>query len=589
MVKLPFYIVVFVFLIGKLFAQENTTAFIDKLNVEAENLTEKNTDSALVIAQHALHLSEQLAYKEGRAEALNTTAVCYDIKGNPDAAIKHFIEAIGLFIALKDDGKVARGYSQMGICYFLQYQYDNALLYYGKAIEIYNRTNNKKDLAGVLINQGIVFTYMDKFGEAERNYLQALSIYKETNNISGLSPTYNSLGKIYYNKKKFKTAIDYYLKSEEYSMLSNNKFNLITTYNSLALCYKELKQFGEAKRYSEKSIELSRKIGAIEREMFCYETLAGICAATGDHQQAYENYKAYSDLKDTLFTAEKSEAIAEMQAKFDVEANRSKVKEIELQKTIDANRYSRQRLILIIVISVILISLVFVLILLRNRSRIGELLRQKNEAIQANLDQKELMMGEIHHRVKNNLQMVSSILDLQARELKDEHSIRVIQDSLNRISAISLIHQRLYQSDNIRGIKITTYIHELAFDMARNFNHTPPIELTCDIDDLNMDLETAIPIGLIVSELITNSCKYAFTGVSHPTLKISLKRASESLNLKVSDNGVGKGNATQSGGSAFGTKLINSLCRKLRAELQEDVAAGTHVSIKITNFKLYAG
>lgn len=76
-------------------------------------------------------------------------------------------------------------------------------------------------------------------------------------------------------------------------------------------------------------------------------------------------------------------------------------------------------------------------------------------------------MSEIHHRVKNNLQMVSSILDLQARDLTDEKSMRVIEDSLSRINAISLIHQRLYQSDNIRGIKINTYLQELAFDILK--------------------------------------------------------------------------------------------------------------------------
>lgn len=200
-------------------------------------------------------------------------------------------------------------------------------------------------------------------------------------------------------------------------------------------------------------------------------------------------------------------------------------------------------------------------------------------------------MGEVHHRVKNNLQMVSSILDLQARDLKDEKSMRVIEDSLSRINAISLIHQRLYQSDNIRGIKINTYIQELTFDILKNFSasvNTVPIDLKCNIDDLNIDLEFAIPIGLITAELITNACKYAFTDSSNPEIALSLIKQNEILELTVTDNGIGKENHTEHG-TSFGTKLIKSLCRKLRADITETSSEkGTSIQLKITNFKLYA-
>lgn len=571
---------------------QTDTAIVNRLNTKADELSDKNTDSALVIAQKALKLSEELNYKTGKAIAINNLAVCNDIKGNSDVAIKQFIEAIALFEELKDNNKIAQCYSQMGICYFLQYQYNNALLYYSKAIDLYTKTNNKKDLAGVLINQGIVFTYTDKLDEAEKNYLKALDLYKETNTVSGLAPTYNSLAKIYYHKKDFKTAIDYYKQSEKYSLASNNSYNLTATYNSLAICYKELKQYNEAKNYSEKSIEISKQIGAVERELFCHETLAAILFEMGDYKNAYISHEKFAALKDTLFNSDKNEAIAEMQAKFDVEKNQQKVKEIELQKQLGDDLHAKQRFMFIIVLVIILLSLLFVFSLFRNKRKIAILLEQKNAAIQANLEQKEIMMSEIHHRVKNNLQLVSSILDLQARDLTDEKSMRIIEDSLSRINAISLIHQRLYQSENIRGIKINTYLQELAFDILKNFSSsitTVPIDLQCRIDDLDMDLETAIPIGLITAELITNSCKYAFKESADPKIKISLIKRDNILELAVTDNGIGKQAMANDSGTSFGTKLIKSLSRKLRAEITEDSSSkGTSVHLKITNFKLYA-
>ncbi len=568
--RLLLYILLF-FCIFKDGVTQNDTSAINHLNKISDELSEKNTDSALIIAKKAFSISENIGYKIGKATALNNMAVCNDIKGNSDIAIKQFIDAIKLFEELKNEHKTAQCYSQMGICYFLQYQYDNALLYYSKAIELYKKNNEKIELAGVLINQGIVYTYLDKLNEAESNYLKALEIYKETNNAAGLSPTYNSLAKIYYTKKDFKTAVNYYKQSEQYSILSGNDYNLITTYNSLAICYKELKQYKEAKAYSEKSIAMSQKIGAIERELFCHETLATILFEMGDFKNAYLSHEKFALLKDTLFNAEKSEAIAEMQAKFDVEKNQQKVKEIEFQKKLDDDLHLKQQLSLVIILIIVLIILIFTLILFRNKRKINALLEQKNAAIQANLEQKETMMGEIHHRVKNNLQMVSSILDLQARELKDPVSIRAIEDSLNRISAISLIHQRLYQTENIRGIKIDSYLKELCNDLIQNFSikSNAGIIPKYNIEDLILDLETAIPIGLISAELVTNSCKYAFENIVNPTVQVELKIENEKMILRVADNGVGKLNQTNS--ASFGTKLIRSLSRKLKADIQEKV------------------
>ena len=583
-------LILFLCLTNSLIAQQEQKT-IDRLNYLADSLSEKQTDSALVLAYKAIQLSKKINYKKGIAESSNNIAVCEDIKGNSVEAIKLFISTIKLFEELKDTNKIAQCYSQMGISYFFQYQYDNAQLYYQKAINLYLKTKNKKELAGVLINQGIVYTYINKNNEAEKNYLNALNIYQEENNIAGLSPTYNSLAKIYFAKKNYEKAIEYYKQSEKYSIESNNSFNLISTYNSLAIIYKELRKYDDAKMYSEKSVAISKQIGALEREMFCHETMADILFAMGDYKNAYESFKNYSSIKDSIFTTDKNDAIAEMQAKFDVEKNQQKVKEIELQKKIDDEANTKQRILFMVVIVVILISLVFTILLFRNKQKVNSLLEQKNAAIQANLEQKEVMMSEIHHRVKNNLQMVSSILDLQARDLTDEKSMRVIEDSLSRINAISLIHQRLYQSDNIRGIKINTYLQELAFDILKNFSSsvtTTPIQLTCKVADLNMDLESAIPIGLITAELITNACKYAFLSIEKPEITITLNKQQDALVLIVTDNGVGKQAAVNESGTSFGTKLIKSLSRKLRAEIIEDTSnKGTSIQLKINSFKLY--
>lgn len=580
----------FIIITQQLLSQTDTVK-INSLNKRSENLSKVDVDSSCYLAQEALSLAKEVNFKRGIAAATKNIAICNYVNGKSDIAIKQFIEAIKLFEELKDINELAHCYSQMGIAYYLQYQYENALKYYEKSIELYKNTSNKKDLAGVYINQGISYTYVKKMDLAEINYNEALKIYQEINYEPGFAPAYNSLAKIYYAKKEYTKAISYYKLAEQYSIKSNNKYHLITNYNSLATCYKELKEYETAKAYSEKSIAISKEVGSVERELFCHETMADILFSMGDYKNAYASFQNYASLKDTLFNQDKNDAIAEMQAKFDVEKNQQKVKEIELQKKIDDETNTKKQLLLVVVIVVILVSLIFTIILYRNKQKVNSLLEQKNAAIKANLEQKEVMMSEIHHRVKNNLQMISSILDLQARDLTDEKSMRVIEDSLSRINAISLIHQRLYQSDNIRGIKINTYLQELAFDIVKNFTsttETKSIELKCEIDDLDMDLESAIPIGLISAELITNACKYAFKSIEKPEIIITFNKQTDSLLLTITDNGIGKQATVNGSGTSFGTKLIKSLSRKLRAEIIENSSSnGTSIQLKITNFKLY--
>lgn len=587
-IKIHHYFI-YLLIFNKSVCSQNDTAVINELNQSAAKLLDVKTDSAAYLAQKAYDLSKTINYKKGEANALANLAVSNDIKGNSAEAIKQFIEAIKLFETLNDIQKLGSCYSQMGICYFLQYQYDNALACYEKSIALFKHINSEKDIAGVLINQGIVYTYQDKYSEAEKNYLSALDIYTKLNLVSGFAPVYNSLAKIYYYQKKYTQAISYYKLAEKFNIQFNNKYQLITNYNSLAACFRDIKDLEQAKIYSQKSIDLSVEIGATERELFCQEVMASILFELGDYKNAYLSYKKYADLKDTVFTSDKNQAIAEMQAKFDVEKNKQKVKEIELQKKIDDEKNTKQRIVFVVVIIIILILLLLALFLYKNKQKINTLLKQKNIAIQTNLEQKEIMMGEIHHRVKNNLQMVSSILDLQSRDLKDEKLKQIIEDSLSRINAISLIHQRLYQSDNIRGVKINTYLDELTTDIITNFTSESQhkIQISFNVDDLDMDLESAIPIGLITAELVTNACKYAFKDKANATINIQLHKQDTWLNLSVADNGIGK-SANTINANSFGTKLIKSLSRKLRAELNEQSSEhGTIIYLKITNFKLY--
>ena len=576
-----FLLLVFGLLIIPAALGQKDTATINALNLESENLYATDADKSLELSEKALRLSKENNYRKGEAFASLNLAIAHDIKGNSKIATDYFHRAIHLYKLENDEESLSYCYSQIGVCYFSQFQYNNANYYYKKSIELCRKLKLEIDLADVLVNQGITLTYLNKLPEAKRNFQQAIAIYNRHSDEEGLGPAYNSLAKIYYEEGDLDKATRYFKYAAAIAKKYENYYNLTSSYNAVANCYLDRKDYQTAKEYALKSLNYAKESGAKERELFVHQTLSDVYFGLGEYKMAFESLSQYANMKDSIFTQEKSDALAEMQARFEV-------KEIRLTQQIQAEKHSWQLLILIIVIFIILLISVFLFFLFRHKKRINALLEQKYEMTQLNLEQTEFMMGEIHHRVKNNLQMVHAILDLQARDLKDPESAKLIEDSLNRINAISLIHQKLYQTDNIRAVRMDEYLRELVDDLVHHFRRevSKQIQVRYELEDLNLDIETALPIGLIVAELVTNSCKYAFADQETPEIELRLNEQGKQLVLLVADNGTGK--SGEQNGTNFGTKLIQTMSKKLKAELAETSSdQGLKTELFISNYKVY--
>ena len=209
--------------------------------------------------------------------------------------------------------------------------------------------------------------------------------------------------------------------------------------------------------------------------------------------------------------------------------------------------------------------------------------------ISRNLEEKEILLKEIHHRVKNNLQVISSLLSLQGRQTDNPEIEAAIRESKDRVKSMSLIHQSLYQKDNLTGIEIKDYFEKLFRSLFDSYNiRREDIKLDMEIDDLMLDVDTVIPIGLVVNELVSNALKHAFPS-GQGLVNVSLKEVNDSLVLKVFDNGKGISNAHEiSNSDSFGYKLIRSFKRKMKGELDIRSDKGTQVSMVINRYSKVA-
>lgn len=167
------------------------------------------------------------------------------------------------------------------------------------------------------------------------------------------------------------------------------------------------------------------------------------------------------------------------------------------------------------------------------------IIANKNQRLEQLVREKEWLVKEIHHRVKNNLQTIISLLETQAAFLHDD-ALSAVLDSQHRIHAMSLIHQKLYLVDSSTSIDMRTYIQELVHYLGDSFDVGDKIELSLDVDNIFLDVSRAIPVGLIVNEAVTNTMKYAFSDRNAGQLKVSLKQLHDNrIELQIQDNGIG--------------------------------------------------
>ncbi|MGJ5633710.1 PAS domain S-box protein [Nostoc sp. CALU 1950] len=212
--------------------------------------------------------------------------------------------------------------------------------------------------------------------------------------------------------------------------------------------------------------------------------------------------------------------------------------------------------------------------------------KQAKEKIKASLKEKEVLLKEIHHRVKNNLGIVSSLLQMQCRRTEDPVVRAILRDSQNRIASIALVHEKLYRSEDLADIDFAQYIPDLTTHLFDSYNvSSSQIQLNIQVDNANLDIETAIPCGLIINELVSNALKYAFAGNRGGEIEVKFYQESEGiLTLIIRDNGIGlPENFDGKKAKTLGITLVQGLVKQLRGKLEIDSQQGTQFKITFAN------
>ena len=217
--------------------------------------------------------------------------------------------------------------------------------------------------------------------------------------------------------------------------------------------------------------------------------------------------------------------------------------------------------------------------------------KRDEDGIKASLAEKEVLLKEIHHRVKNNLQVISSLLKLQSRYIQDSRVSEMLKESQNRVRSMALVHEQLYQSKDLSNIDFAEYIQNLAHNLFQAYEiHAEGVNLQTNIAQCSLNIDTAVPCGLIINELVTNSLKYAFTGQSKGKINIDFTLDNNRVCvLAVSDSGIGfPQDLDYRKARTLGLRLVGSLVKQIRGKIELLETAGTTFKITFSQPKLHS-
>ncbi|NRB59736.1 MAG: tetratricopeptide repeat protein [Winogradskyella sp.] len=579
---------------------------IDHYDKLAEYYLYRNVDSTIIIGEIMKDLSVDSNYDYGYASAISKIAVAKVFQKKYDEALLLADEVILQNAHYK---KVAAAYNVKGMVHYYNSDFLKAIRAFKKIVATVEQHEDTLLKATTLNNIAIIFLELEDYEEAELYFLQAVEQAKMLEDKDFYYRGFVSLADLYLQNKSYDKALDYALEAITYQQ-NKNSFDLAYTKNTLADIYfmkgeydKALIQNKEAEflkakikespfieadinltygniyaikdsldksiKYYEQAFKLSEK----KKKHIITKALVDVYLRKGNNIKVKEYLNLYYAYSDSLKMDNGNKTFYK------------EIKNLELQNLKVSNdkqikfEKDRKTLYLFIAIGAILIAILLVVLVLRVKKQRSLLVKQK-VSIEKKEQEKDWLLKEIHHRIKNNFHMISGLLDLQSLSIEDEKALASLEESKNRIRAMALTHQRLYNNDDLL-FEFDTFINSLIKDLTAIYSKAHKPDIFVDVPNYKFEFDTAVPLGLIVNELVTNSFKYGLKG-DNQKLRISVNHLEEDLyELKLSDNGKGlPENYNIENSDSLGMMLVKSLSEQLQGTFNYTYSNGSLFTIR---------
>ena len=506
----------------------------------------------------------------------------YAMTDRSDQALQEAYEALEILEKLKDEIGIAWIYETLAYNFLNTGKFNQALEYSKKSVEIFQRHKRYKS-----INAPIYYLTESYIGL--KNYEKAIETIDQSIQMMMMRPNYavHSLSRKYLLKAKIFEELKQYNQAltaldQALEILSDGETipwdERIMTDKGRILHL--LKQYNASNEILYKMTTHPKK----ETNRYLYQVVSTISlnyAKLNQYDSAY-HYKLEEEIliQDKRFHESKLK-MEELKTQYETEQKEATIASQEKQ-------LSQQKLIQSLGFGFVGVLGLLLFQAYRNtqtKKRHNEALKNTNVLLENKNKENEILLKEIHHRVKNNLQTISSLLNLQSNTIIDQNALDAVQESRNRVASMAMIHQKLYQGENLATIEMRDYFETIGSAIIDSFGEkAAQVELNIDMSEIELDVDTAIPIGLITNELITNSLKYAFPETGIGKISISLKKEQNNIiYLKISDNGTPETTSNiNNQGTGFGSLLVQLLTTQLGGQVEKTTTDGTATIIQFS-------
>lgn len=563
-------------------------------------LLQRNNDSALALNRQLLRASQRLHFAYGTAQSALQLGMALRNAGEFDSSFVYTRRAQVLFEAQHRLAGVsavlnanAQTYKRLGDAQKIVVLTRKGLQQAQLALAWAQRAHYPAGQVAALLSQGIIYRDLHQADSARRCYQLAIALERRQHpRPSMLGVAYANYGQLLMDfDHNLPAAIGYFRRAVALHRAQNNRTGLEHAYRQLSWAYRQQGQTARAVATADSCLALGRAIGDPHRLSNSLEAAEKAYQAAGNYQAAIGLLEQKRAVDDSLYRVEKTQAVARIEAAYRLDKQQARIAALGLENT------RKQRLLLSLGLG---LSALAGLLLVTGwqyralRRANGQLqashqvVSTKNRRIQEQADRLALLLRELNHRVKNNLAIVSSLLNLQSGSLADARAARAVREGRQRVEAMGLLHQHLYQTTDVAQVDLRPYLTTLLENLLATYGFDEDcfdLELTLDLTTL--DVERAVPLSLILNELVTNALKHAYADVPRPWLRIMLcgqgGRAAELL-LEVEDNGPGMAPGQwQAAEGSFGQQLILALSAQLGGQVTTANRPGAFFQLRVVS------
>ncbi len=544
-------------------------------------------EKGLSYMHQAIAINQGLRAMRPLAENYVNLGIIYEDLGQFERGRECFLKALAINDAAHAKPEAYRViYNDLGKNSIVQGEYEQAIQYLNKALAINLNLNRTTSLVHNYRNLSTAYYGLNKPDKAIQYGEKAIALVEVSKDVPLTQSVYKMMARLYASTGQYARAYQYLVQQKglEDSLMNLEKTRTIAQLEGRYAVQKanELATI-QAKFALAKAREIARIESKKERE---------IAALQAEEHRRTAQIKAVADI-------EKTRAIAEVLTKYETQKRINHIADLAHKNQLQTKQvnYMAGSLGLLGVLLSLLIAQYWAIRQANKRlSAQNEIITSNSQQLVSQANQLRTLMKELHHRVKNNLAIVSSLLTLQANGLKDEKAIQAVRKGQQRVQAMALIHQRLYQTDQVTNVNMREYLTDLAESLMQAYGYEPDtFDLQLDVDLQELEVDVAMPLGLIVNELITNSFKYAFAHQKRPLLRIGLhytKGMSEpGITLEIQDNGPGIKLADwqkTDNRTAFGQRLVSALTEQLEGRFELLIHNGTLCRLHIPQTRLAA-